>query len=302
MDLKQIEWFVRIVECGSMTRAAMELDVAQPALSRQIRNLERELGQPLLTRTGRGVRVTEAGRVLLDHGRGIRHQVSRLHEEIVRVHQGLVGRLAIGMPPSLSRALTVPLTREFYRAMPDARLVLAEGLSRAMLESVVNGDLDLALVFNPPASPELELTPMGRKPLYVVSAEGGPQVEKTVSLQRLATIPLVVPSRPNVVRMEIESRLAAICLKPDIRCEVNSIPGLLDLVGQGYGAAVLPRNSVDAFGEHQAWSLRRIVGPELAVTLYLVGSSRRPATQVQRNVVSLLDSLMGDGGGTIGAK
>ena len=161
MELKQLEWFVRIAELGSLTRASVELDVAQPALSRQVRNMEVALGQSLLIRTGRGVRVTEAGRVVVEHGRGILRQVARLEEELGRVKQGLVGRVAIGMPPSISRSLTVPLTRLFREAMPEAGMTLTEGLSQAMQESVLNGALDLALVFNPTPSPGLELIPMG---------------------------------------------------------------------------------------------------------------------------------------------
>ena len=229
MELKQIEWFVRIAELGSLTRASVELDVAQPALSRQVRNMEVELGEPLLVRTGRGVRVTEAGRVLVDHGRGILRQVTRLHEEIGRVRRGLVGKVAVGMPPSLSRSLTVPLTRAFYRGMPEAGLTLAEGLSQGMQESVANGDLDLALVFNATPSPDLELITIGDYPLYVVSSPNGSGA-KTIPLARVSQLPLVIPSRPNVIRMELENQLAILGRKPTIRLEVDTIPGLVDLV------------------------------------------------------------------------
>ena len=85
MDLKQIEYFVRVAELGSFTRAAQVLGVAQPALSRQVRLLEVELRQNLLTRNGRGATPTEAGQVLLEHGRGILHQVERAKEDMGRV-------------------------------------------------------------------------------------------------------------------------------------------------------------------------------------------------------------------------
>ena len=98
---------------GSFTRAASSLNVAQPALSRQIRLLEVELRQNLLVRNGRGAVMTEAGKVLLEHGRGILHQVERVREELGRVRGALAGRVAIGLPPSIAKVLTVPLTREF---------------------------------------------------------------------------------------------------------------------------------------------------------------------------------------------
>ena len=113
MDLKQLEYFVRVAELGSFTRASIALDIAQPALSRQVRLLEVELRQNLLVRNGRGAAPTEAGKLLLEHARGILHQVERAREELGRVRGALAGRVAIGLPPSLARVLTVPLTRAF---------------------------------------------------------------------------------------------------------------------------------------------------------------------------------------------
>ena len=126
MDLKQLEYFVRVAELGSFTRAALALDVAQPALSRQVRLLEVELRQTLLTRNGRGAVPTEAGQLLLAHGRGILHQVERAKEELGRVRGALAGRVAVGLPTSLARVLTVPLTRAFRQQMPDATISISD--------------------------------------------------------------------------------------------------------------------------------------------------------------------------------
>lgn len=137
MDLKQIEYFVRVAELGSFTRASVVLDIAQPALSRQVRLLEVELRQNLLVRNGRGATPTEAGKLLLEHGRGILHQVERAREELGRVRGALAGRVAIGLPPSIAKVLTVPLTRAFRVKMPDAALAISEGLSVAMREGMI---------------------------------------------------------------------------------------------------------------------------------------------------------------------
>ena len=99
MDLKQLEYFVRVAEMGSFTRASIALDVAQPALSRQIRLLEVELRQNLLTRNGRGAVPTEAGKLLLEHGRGILHQVALTREEMGAARGALTGKVSIGLPP-----------------------------------------------------------------------------------------------------------------------------------------------------------------------------------------------------------
>ena len=98
MDLKQLEYFVRVAEMGSFTHAAAALGMAQSALSRQVRLLEVELRQNLLVRNGRGVTPTEAGRLLVDHGRGILHQMARAREDMERLRGGVSGAVAIGLP------------------------------------------------------------------------------------------------------------------------------------------------------------------------------------------------------------
>ena len=168
MDLKQIEYFVRVAELGSFTRASVVLDIAQPALSRQVRLLEVELRQNLLVRNGRGATPTEAGKLLLEHGRGILHQVERAREELGRVRGALAGRVAIGLPPSIAKVLTVPLTRAFRVKMPDAALAISEGLSVAMRESLTTGLLDIALLYNTTPAPGIETTALLEEDLFLV--------------------------------------------------------------------------------------------------------------------------------------
>ena len=143
MDLRQLEYFVRVAELGGFSRAATALDVAQPALSRQVRLLEVELRQNLLTRNGRGAVPTEAGQLLLEHARGILHQVERARDELARMRGGLAGRVALGLPPSVARALAVPLMHAFRQQLPEARLAIIEALSTSMQEQIGTGRLDL---------------------------------------------------------------------------------------------------------------------------------------------------------------
>eukprot|EP01031_Cornospumella_fuschlensis_P027600 gene27600-33333_t len=168
MDLKQLEYFVRVAELGSFTRAAQALNIAQPALSRQVRLLEVELRQNLLVRNGRGATPTQAGLLLLEHGLGILHQVERAREELGRVRTGLTGRVALGLPPSVARVLTVPLTRAFRAKMPEAQLSISEGLSSAMQENLQNGRLDIAVLYNPSPMPGIEHTPLVQEELLLV--------------------------------------------------------------------------------------------------------------------------------------
>ncbi|MBN8557847.1 MAG: LysR family transcriptional regulator, partial [Burkholderiales bacterium] len=159
MDLRQLEYFVRVAELGSFTRAALALDVAQPALSRQVRLLELELRQSLLTRHGRGAAPTEAGQVLLEHARGILHQVEHARDELARLRGALAGRVTLGLPPSVARALAVPLVQAFGQQLPEARLSITEALSASMQEQLASGRLDIAVLYNAQPVPGLDIAP-----------------------------------------------------------------------------------------------------------------------------------------------
>ena len=291
MDLKQLEYFVRVAELGSFTKAALALDVAQPALSRQVRLLEVELRQNLLTRNGRGATPTEAGKLLLEHGRGILHQVERAREELGRVRGALAGRVAIGLPPSLARVLTVPLTRAFREQLPEASLSITEGLSTTMQEWLHTGRLDIAVLYNAVPTPDIEIAPLMEEELLLVElrppglAEDPPP--PPVSLAEVARLPLVIPSQPNSIRMHVEAEMAALGLRPTVALEIDGVPAMLDLVADGAGAALLSRNAVARSVRPSAYRVRTIQ-PPLRTRLSIATSSQRPATLTQQTTQALI--------------
>ncbi len=313
MDLKQIEYFVRVAELGSFTRASVVLDIAQPALSRQVRLLEVELRQNLLVRNGRGATPTEAGKLLLEHGRGILHQVERAREELGRVRGALAGRVAIGLPPSIAKVLTVPLTRAFRVKMPDAALAISEGLSVAMRESLTTGLLDIALLYNTTPAPGIETTALLEEDLFLVQrrapgqseAEADALARTPLPLDELPRFPLVIPTRPNSIRMLVESELAARGKRPQISLEIDGVAAILDLVADGAGCAVLPMNAVTTSGKSEVFSTRPIHGAgrdgedaeasgntRLRSKLFMAVSSQRPATLTQQAMAELIRTTL----------
>ena len=291
MDLKQLEYFVRVAELGSFTRAAMALNVAQPALSRQVRLLEVELRQNLLVRNGRGATPTEAGKLLLAHGRGILHQVERAREELGRVRGALAGRVAIGLPPSLARVLTVPLTRAFRAQLPQASLSISEGLSMVMHESLVTGRLDIAVLYNAQPSPDLDIHPLQEEELVLVEPRppGLPEdPPPPIALREVAGMPLVIPSRPNAIRMHVEAEMANIGCRPNVALEIDGVSAILDLVADGAGAALLSRNAVSSSIRPSAYRMRAVSDPPLRTRLCLAVSSQRPATLTQQTTLDLI--------------
>ncbi|HCY16463.1 MAG: LysR family transcriptional regulator [Curvibacter sp. GWA2_64_110] len=291
MDLKQLEYFVRVAELGSFTRASSVLDIAQPALSRQVRLLEVELRQNLLLRNGRGVTTTEAGKLLLEHGRGILHQVERAREDLGRVRGALAGRVALGLPPSIARMLTVPLTREFRKRLPNAALSISEGLTISMQEGLQTGRLDIALLYNPSPSPELETLPLLEEELFLIGPRDPKAKTSPVSLQDVSALPLVIPSRPNAIRMVVETEMAGIGCKPSISLEIDGVAAILDLVADGAGYAVLPRYALATSAHPETYLARPIVKPKLSSKLALATAASRTTTMTQQAMLELIQEV-----------
>jgi LysR family nitrogen assimilation transcriptional regulator len=296
MDLRQLEYFVRVAELGSFTRAAVELDVAQPALSRQVRLLEVELRQTLLVRNGRGAVPTEAGKVLLEHGRGILHQVQRAREDLGRLRGGLSGHVALGMPSSVARVLAVPLMRAFREAAPEARLSISEGLSAALQEGLASGRLDIAVLYNAQPSRELDVMQLIEEDLMLVRARPPGLHEDPppgpVELRDVARMPLIIPTRPNAIRMHVESGMAEIGMKPNVALEIDGVSAILDLVLDGAGCAILSHNALLNSPRPSAYTAQQIGQPPLRIRLSLATSLQRPATPVQKATLDLVRSIL----------
>jgi LysR family nitrogen assimilation transcriptional regulator len=260
-----------------------------------VRLLEVELRQNLLDRNGRGATPTEAGQLLLEHGRGILHQVERAREELGRVRSGLSGRVALGMPPSVARVLTVPLTRAFRQRLPEAQLSISEGLSTAMQENLLNGRLDIAVLYKPSAMPGVEHQPLLSEELLLVQPRPpGLQEDPPpppLALREVAALPLLIPSRPNAIRMHVEAQMAAIGCQPTIALEIDGVSAILDLVADGVGCAILSRNAVMRSVRPSAYTTRSIKEPELRIGLSTSTSSLRPSTLTQQATLELLQDI-----------
>jgi len=293
MDLKQIEYFVHVAELGSFTRAAALLAVAQSAISRQVRLLEVELEQTLLDRNGRGVTSTEAGKRLLMHGRGILQQVERTRQELKDVKGAPVGHVTIGVPPSVGRVLTMPLVDEFRSRFPKAALRVVEGLTAYIVEWLVTGRVDIGLIHNPVLSPLIEISPLIEEPLYLICRARGRggrgRPDRPVPLREMARYPLIIPSRPHAIRMQIEMRMANAGLKMNVAWEIDGITAILDLVRAGRGYAVMPIHAIT--GSEDTLVARPIVRPKLASVLALATPTKRPLTPLTRGVVDVVREL-----------
>lgn len=286
MDLKALEYFVRVAELGSFTQAEQALSVPQPTLSKHVRALEVEVQQALFDRTGRGVVLTEAGRQLLAHAHGILTQVERARRDLISGSGVLTGDCVVGFPSGVGRALTVALVRECRRQLPDARLVLYELLSTHVLEQVAEGRIDIGLAHNPRPAAAYEMTRLISEKLYLIGPAGGALGRGPVTVAELERYPFVVHSDRQTRRSLIASDIANAKIDLKIVSEVGSTEAILDLVQAGMGYAVLPvsvlRHRVDQF------ALRPIAEPTLETTLWLLTTKRRPLTQLALRVIDII--------------
>ncbi|WP_233236564.1 LysR family transcriptional regulator [Bordetella sp. LUAb4] len=294
MDLKQLEYFVHVAELGSFTRAAAILDVAQPALSRQVRRLEIELRQTLLYRNGRGVSVTEAGKRLLTHGRGILLQFERARQEVEDARGSPVGRIVIGVPHSIGRLITAPFVAEFKSAFPRASLCITEGLTVHLHEWLLAGRIDVAVLHDPMPSPSLEFVPLREDPLFLIERRQGRRSASSapIPLKALADIPLIIPSRPHPMRMLVETRLANMGKKISVALEIDAVGGIVDLVMQGFGHAIVTLNALLIGPDAAKLNARRIISPRMSSVLALATSAERPATALGRQTAELMQKLL----------
>jgi LysR family nitrogen assimilation transcriptional regulator len=207
-----------------------------------------------------------------------------------------VGRVTIGLPPSMGRQLTLPLIDRFKKELPAARLAIVEGLSTHIVEWVTTGRIDIGLVYNPEAQPGLEITPLLQEQLGLVShAPKGKQKRAALPplpMKELSHYPLIVPERIHAMRRLLDTQAALAGIKLDIAWEVSSVPSIIDLVCAGYGYAVLTASGVAASARSGELVTRRLVDPTPVSVLCLAISAHRRPTPLTQHTMRLLTALV----------
>src|SRR3569833_3114793 len=168
MELKELRNFMRVAHSGSVSRAAQDLRLAQPALSRQIKKLEHELGVPLFSRHGRGMRLSAAGARLLERAEAIAQLVQQTSQEIREDRAPARGRLVLGVPPAAGRLLVSYFVERFREAWPETTLHMREGVASSLQEWLLEKRIDLALLHNPPQLDAQEIRPLLAERQYVI--------------------------------------------------------------------------------------------------------------------------------------
>lgn len=262
MDTRQLKYFVQIVESGSLSAASRQLYIAQPALSQQMTKLEEEVGKPLLTRSVRGVTPTENGTALYHHAKFILRQLDQAMDIARREHHHISGHVTIGLAPTTTCALGLPLMRHLRNRYPGIVLNVVEGLSGHLEHMARMGQLDLAILFNPSAPSGMTAEPLLDEELFVILPADSDFIASDVeqlSLQDLLHLPLILPSPDHGLRRRIALEFERISLPMDAVAEIDSLPLLMQCVGDGVGVTIKPQAAIHALGDTpERWRCLRI--------------------------------------------
>ncbi|MFC5753120.1 LysR substrate-binding domain-containing protein [Actinomadura rugatobispora] len=241
MDFKQLKALVTVAEVGSVTRAAEVLYLAQPAVTRQIRALERELGVVLFERTREGMRPTEAGAVVVHHGRRALHALERARADVQPTPGVVTGNVTLGLLESTSDLLVEPLVAVLADEHPGIRLRLVIGYSGHLRQWLDDGDLDLAVLYNLGSTPSLNTHPLLRERLWAVApASDGLRGDRPIPFAEAADHPLVMPAADHALRTLVDGAAAQAKVELDVAVETNSMRVQKQLVQAGHGWTVLP--------------------------------------------------------------
>jgi LysR family transcriptional regulator, nitrogen assimilation regulatory protein len=301
MNLRRLQYFVKIVDIGSLTQAADILHVAQPALSQQLATLEGEVRQQLLLRTKRGVTPTEAGKVLYRHAQLILRQCEQARADMDAAEGGLSGAVSVGLAPGTAAAgLAVPLLRAVRTRHPGVVLYLNETYGTTLSELVMNGRMDLAVLYGgKTAVHSLAFRPLLRERLCLVGPAALAPPPETVPLRLIADMDLVLPRPYNVVRKMVDDACAGIGIAPRVVAEIESASTLVAVIAEGLGATILPESMArEVVASSPSW-LSRIIEPEIEAPLALCRSDHLPLSEPAQAVGDILLQLVADWPGNL---
>jgi LysR family transcriptional regulator, nitrogen assimilation regulatory protein len=295
MNLRRLQYFVKIVDVGSLTQAADILHIAQPALSQQLATLEGEVHQQLLLRTKRGVTPTEAGRVLYRHAQLILRQCEQAQVEMQDASQQLTGAVAVGLAPGTAAAsLAVPLLRAVRTRHPGILLYLNETYGTTLSELVMNGRMDMAVLYGGRVAVHgLSFLQLLKERLCLVGPVDMEAPSGDVPLRQLVDTDLFLARPYNVVRRMVDEAFGGLGMTAQVVAEVESASTLTEVIQEGLGATILPESMArQIVASGGAWH-RRIIDPVIEAPLALCQSDHLPLSEPAEAVRRIVLGLVG---------
>lgn len=296
MDIRQISYFVRVADLGSFSKAAVSLNIAQSAISRQIRKLEEELGLPLLYRNGRGVTLTHAGSLVLEHGRSAVETLDLVAQEIALLRSAPGGSAVVGLPPTVGRLFSIPFSKRFQGLFPNVKLRIVESFTGNLVEWLFSGRIDVAVLYDDPTVHSAVFEPVVEEDLTCIGRASSPPplTNGCVSLADLCALPLILSGPPHGLRAYMESAAKKAGLQLNVSLEIDALHSMLEAVRDGMGYTVLPTMAIKRENDPSPLRSWPIAAPGLTRMLYVATARQRPGAVPTQQIARLVRSQIVD--------
>ena len=300
MDSRQLRYFCAVYEQRNLSRAANQCAVAQSALSHHIANLEAEFGQSLFARKPRGMEPTAAGAQLYDHAKSILRALAVAERDMKSAGDDIAGEVSIGMAHSAVKAIGLPLMKTVLDRYPKLRVSLTESLSASTLTHLLSSEVDLAVVYNPPADQHLRTEPVLEERMVCVGTrEIIGDTDDPIRFDELLKLPIILLRQGVSSRALLDDTALLRKLEVSAKLEMNSVYAIRDALVAGLGCVI----GTTLFMQEPIASgrvhYRQIVAPELSRTLYLCQMADQPATflleAMRRLILDLIQTQISSG-------
>jgi LysR family transcriptional regulator, nitrogen assimilation regulatory protein len=283
MELSQLRTLIYVAELGSLSKAADRMNIAQPALSRQVRMLEEELGVPLFTRHGRGMVLTEQGRETLKHATRVLAEIDEIRVAASDIEAPMTGQVAIGLPPTVADIISVPLVAAFGKAHPQAALRLVSAYTGYLLDWLHREEIDVAILYDPRTARSLKSQPLLLENLFLIGPpEAGFSTVRAIAFKELADKRLLLPSVRHGLRTIVERCAIEAGITLDVAVETDSYATLKDLVRHGHGWTILPLAPIHRDITDRTLTAAPLIDPVPVRRLVLSYPAHRPIPRLAR--------------------
>jgi LysR family nitrogen assimilation transcriptional regulator len=283
MDIAQLRTLIVVAELGSLSKASDRLRIAQPALSRQIRMLEEELGVALFTRHGRGMALTEKGRDVREHASRISSELDEIRATAADVDAPLSGQIAIGLPPTVADIVSAPLVAAFRAAHPNAMLRLVSAYTGYLLDWLHRGEIDVAILYDPRTARSVRSHPLLLENLFLIGpSDAGFSTVRAFPFKRLDGQRLLLPSVRHGLRTIVERCATEAGVTLEVVVEADSYATLKDLVRAGHGWTILPLAPIFADVAAGGLTAAPLIDPAPVRRLVLSYPADRPPPRLAR--------------------
>lgn len=295
MELSQLRTLIHVAELGSLSKASDRLHIAQPALSRQVRMLEAELGFGLFVRHGRGMVLSEQGKEVLAHAVRVLAEIDEIRATARPADAPLTGEVAIGLPPTVADIISLPLAAAFGKAHPKARLRLVSAYTGYLLDWLHRGEIDIAVLYDPRMARSLRSRPLLLENLFLIGPpEAGFSTVRAVPFASLADKRLLLPSTKHGLRVIVERCASETGITLDVGIEADTYSLLKDLVRNGHGWTILPLAPIHADVAAGSLTAAPLIDPVPVRRLTLAYPADRPVSRLARFAGEAIEDTVRD--------